>query len=183
MENGRKPGSLCVLVADHDEPAAAQTALQFQWWGHEPHLAYEGEQALQKAIVVKPDLMLVALSLPQCNGFRLVRQLRQQPELAATHFIALAAALDDAQKRQARATGFFDFLVKPVPPMELLRVFLKARDTVSRSRSQSLNSQEIIAQGRQLTHASRETLERSRRLIERTRETLDQSWTVGRDLE
>lgn len=181
MENGRKPGSLCVLVADNDETAAAQTALQFRWWGHEPHLAYEREQALRKAMLVKPDLMLVGLSLPQSDGFRLVRQLRQQPELGATRFIALAIAADEAQKRQARAAGFFDFLVKPVPPMELLRVFLKARETVSRSRSQSLNSREIIAQGQQLTHASRETLERSRLLIERTRETLDQSWRVHPD--
>ncbi len=132
MDSGCKAGALRILVADADHASADAMATLFQWWGHETHLAYEGELALQKAMLIVPDLALVGMSLPHINGPGLVRRLRRLPNFEATRFVALADLQDAEQIEHDKRTGFGDFLLKPVAPLELLDILVKARDAKAR---------------------------------------------------
>lgn len=132
MDSGCKVGALRILVADADHASADAMATLFQWWGHETHLAYEGELALQQAMLVTPDLAILGISLPHINGLGLVRRLRRLPNFEATRFVALADLQDAEQIEHDKRAGFGDFLFKPVAPLELLDILVKARDARAR---------------------------------------------------
>jgi CheY-like chemotaxis protein len=76
--------------------------------------AATGEEALQKVRVETPDLILLDLQMPLCNGYEVLRQLRQDPRYAALPIIALTASAMQGDREKALAAGFTGYLTKPV---------------------------------------------------------------------
>jgi signal transduction histidine kinase len=76
--------------------------------------AADGQTGLAQAILHSPDLLIVDLVMPGMNGFELVQQLRQQPNLAKTPILASSASVFEFDRQTSRQAGFDDFLPKPV---------------------------------------------------------------------
>lgn len=64
--------------------------------------------------VLRPDLILVDIRLPDMDGFEVVRLLKAQAETAETPCIALSASVMPADIKQARQAGFVDYWTKPI---------------------------------------------------------------------
>ncbi len=71
-----------------------------------------GEEAIAAARRQDPDVVLVDLSLPDMDGFELVRRLREAG--CAGVAIAFSAAIADPVIARARAAGMTEFLAKPI---------------------------------------------------------------------
>lgn len=142
-----------VVVVDGHQATADSAALLFKWWGHRAHSVYANEAALQTAFDVKPDLMLIDLARQETEGLGLAERLRREAGLEFMQMAALAAVEDLAQWRRAKSAGFSDYLVKPAPATEFLRVLLNARAAIARSKDKSRLSQEGAAiAGRRGSH-------------------------------
>lgn len=80
----------------------------------------DGMEAITAAMKLKPDLILSDVMMPQMNGFELVKQLRQDPELQLIPIILLSARAGEVAKIEGLETGADDYLIKPFNAIELL---------------------------------------------------------------
>lgn len=92
----------------------------FEQTGRRVSVAGTVADAVSAAIADPPDLMLVDLTLPDGDGFRILEQLR---EAHRSPRVVVALTGHDAAELVARCKdmGCADVLLKPVPTRELLR--------------------------------------------------------------
>ncbi|HBE21161.1 MAG TPA: histidine kinase [Cyanobacteria bacterium UBA11149] len=83
--------------------------------------ASNGEEGLEKAMEVQPDLIITDLVMPVMDGFAMTQELRQSANLQDTIIIASSASVFDWHRHQALDAGCHDFLPKPIQSEELLR--------------------------------------------------------------
>ena len=83
--------------------------------------AVDGEQGLDLARKVLPDLILCDVMMPKLSGFEVLSSLRQDPQLATIPFILLTAKADHAAVREGMTLGADDYLTKPFSLDDLLQ--------------------------------------------------------------
>lgn len=89
--------------------------------------AENGQDGLEKAYAVQPDLIFTDLVMPVMDGFEVVRRLRKDPKLAKIPIIAASASVFDFHQQQSREVGCDDFIPKPFQVerlFELLQQYL-----------------------------------------------------------
>jgi two-component system, cell cycle response regulator DivK len=75
--------------------------------------ATTGPEALTQAALLRPDLLLMDMSLPELSGWEVVSQLRRQPALAHVPIIAVTAHVSQEDQERAKAVGCDAHLGKP----------------------------------------------------------------------
>ena len=81
--------------------------------------AADGEQAVQQAAALAPDVVLMDLVMPRLDGVNAMRTLRAQAP--ASRVIVLTSFLDDERLMPAIEAGAAGYLLKDVEPSELAR--------------------------------------------------------------
>ena len=79
---------LRVLIVDDNVDAAAALELLLQASGHLVRVAHTGPSGLAAAIDFQPDVVLLDIGLPELDGWKVAKRIRQQPIL---HDIVLVA--------------------------------------------------------------------------------------------
>lgn len=87
--------------------------------------AIDGEQAFKLFIEHNPDLVLMDIKMPVMDGFQAVKQIR---EISDVPVIALTAYAFDEDKHKIMASGFNDYMSKPLRPEALNNIVLKTLD-------------------------------------------------------
>lgn len=111
-----------ILVVDDNRDAARTLTLLLNLKGHEAHECYSGEQALVDAERLRPQVILVDISMPGLDGYQTCQLLRQQPWSRHLVMIALSGYGAQEDQRRSQEAGFDMHLVKPVDLMDLLQV-------------------------------------------------------------
>lgn len=105
-----------VVVVDDNPDAANTLASILRASGHEVHIATDGHGAIELAIRVRPDVMLLDIGLPGLDGFSVAKRLRAEPSLAHMRIIAVTGVGDEADRQRAMEAGIDQHLIKPVDP-------------------------------------------------------------------
>jgi CheY-like chemotaxis protein len=112
-----------VLVVEDNLDSVHTTCILLRALGHTAEYALNGYVALEVARRFKPDFVLLDIGLPGVDGFDVCRQLRSDPELMNVK-IAMLTAYDQAKHRErAQQVGCDLYLVKPLDPAELAKLF------------------------------------------------------------
>ncbi|MCC5643599.1 response regulator [Nostoc sp. CHAB 5824] len=82
--------------------------------------ASNGKEGLEKAIALKPDLIITDLLMPEMDGFELIKHLRHTPEIQGVKIIVSSASVFEADQHRSLQAGGNDFLSKPIQVDELL---------------------------------------------------------------
>lgn len=115
MEPSAPVGQTLLLVEDNEDNRIIYSTV-LRHVGYEVVEAHDGQQAIDLARSVRPDLILMDISIPRIDGWEATRILRRDPETREIPIIALTAhALADDRER-ATALGFTAYLAKPVEP-------------------------------------------------------------------
>ncbi|MGZ5216015.1 MAG: hybrid sensor histidine kinase/response regulator [Caldimonas sp.] len=114
-----RTGKLRILIADDLRDSADSLALLLESMGHEVHIAYDGEQALQAIEALRPDVALLDLGMPKLSGFEVCRRIRALPWGSAMALVAQSGWGQDEDRRRTRAAGFDHHIVKPIDPLAL----------------------------------------------------------------
>ena len=93
--------------------------------GFKTQTSENGFDALNKINRQKPDLVLLDISLPQLNGFEVLKKLRSNPETAHIPVIILTANCDLETKKNALALKADGFMTKPVEASDLSKMIQK----------------------------------------------------------
>jgi two-component system phosphate regulon response regulator PhoB len=81
--------------------------------------ASDGDEALERTRRHRPDLILLDLMMPGRSGHEVLRELRRDPETAATPVIMLTARAQTADREAMSLAGATHFLTKPFSPVGL----------------------------------------------------------------
>jgi CheY-like chemotaxis protein len=112
-----------VLIVDDNRDAAISLKDAIEDFGDMVFVCFEGSAALSLARSVKPDVLLLDLSLPGMDGVEVATILRSEPGLRGLKIIAVTA-FGDAETRQKTAAAGFDLhLAKPIR-LEVLEYML-----------------------------------------------------------
>ena len=87
--------------------------------GYEVEEAWNGIEALEKALGIPFDFYIVDVNMPKLDGYAFLRELRRQdiPQSPAIMVSTEAAANDEMAAYRAGANGY---LIKPAKPLQLL---------------------------------------------------------------
>ncbi|HYO74089.1 MAG TPA: ATP-binding protein [Archangium sp.] len=75
--------------------------------------AFDGQDALEKARSLRPDIILTGIQLPRLSGDALVAALRQEESLEGVPIVVLSTRDDEALKLKLLREGAQDYLLKP----------------------------------------------------------------------
>jgi diguanylate cyclase (GGDEF)-like protein len=109
-----------ILVVDDDPDIARFVEVNLRSAGYDVAVAADGEEALEKAGELRPDLVLLDVMMPRIDGFEVAQRLRKNPQTANTSIIMLTAKALSADKVTGLQSGADDYIIKPFDPIELL---------------------------------------------------------------
>ncbi len=96
--------------------------------GFEIFEANNGQVGLAEAIRIQPDLTITDISMPEMDGYELLKQLRQLPEFADAILFVASASVYESDFHESIAAGANEFLPKPLQAdrlFELLQQYLQ----------------------------------------------------------
>jgi signal transduction histidine kinase/DNA-binding response OmpR family regulator len=105
-----------VLLVDDNADGLASLASLLRLKGHEVHIASDGLEALEAAIAVRPEVVVLDIGMPGMDGYEVARRLRRTPDVGSVRLVALTGYGQDEDRHLSREAGFDDHLVKPVDP-------------------------------------------------------------------
>jgi CheY-like chemotaxis protein len=106
---------LVLLVDDaEDNREVYEQFLTFS--GFRVEIAVDGLDAIEKAKALKPDVIVMDLSLPRLDGWEATRRLKHSAETRHIPVIALTGHAVSESKRKALDAGCSGYLTKPCLP-------------------------------------------------------------------
>lgn len=120
-----------ILVVDDNKSLVMVMQRILQHEGYDVSTAFDGTEAIQKAQMAVPDLVILDISMPGIDGYEVCRHLQSDPKTAKTPIVFLSskgniderkgpAGVGLKEIQQAYSFGAVDFLHKPVTAKELL---------------------------------------------------------------
>jgi CheY-like chemotaxis protein len=107
-----------LIVEDHNDMHEV-LIWQVELMGFEAISARDGNEGLEKALVEKPDLILMDIMMPNQNGLDATRILRARAETKEIPILAETALFSPSDLRKIMEAGCSGFIVKPFTFHEL----------------------------------------------------------------
>lgn len=89
---------------------------------HEIIEAYTGEEGIQKAIELQPDVVLMDIVMPEMNGFQATRQITRNAATSHIPVVIVSTKSQETDRVWGKRQGAKDYMTKPVNEEELMRV-------------------------------------------------------------
>ncbi len=109
-----------ILVVEDDKDINELIRYNLEREGFEVLSLFDGEQVFDMASSRKPDLVLLDLMLPQCDGLEVCRQLKEDSKTKKIPIIMITAKGTEADIVIGLSLGADDYLPKPFSPGVLL---------------------------------------------------------------
>jgi DNA-binding response OmpR family regulator len=140
------PDQSRLLVVDDDHDSADSLRLLLGLHHFDVQVAYDGVSALSAALAAPPDAMLVDLSMPRMDGFRLAELVRREQSLQNTLLVAVTGHGGNAIEEAVRVAGFDYYLLKPFDICRLLDLLRGARSFLRAHTEEHRNLVDEIAE-------------------------------------
>jgi signal transduction histidine kinase/CheY-like chemotaxis protein len=108
-----------LVIDDHPDNRAVLIGM-LEPLGFKLAEADNGQTGLDKAIQMRPDLIVTDIMMSKMNGLEMTRRLRQLPDFANTPIIASPASLSQVDMQQTMDAGCSSFFPKPIEFTALL---------------------------------------------------------------
>ncbi|MBA3365773.1 MAG: response regulator [Actinobacteria bacterium] len=109
-----------ILVCDDEDVLRALVRATLAGCDYSFAEAVNGEESLQLARELCPDLIVLDMMMPGRSGLEILAEIRQDPPLADTPVLMLTARTQVSDRQAAAELGADRFLAKPFSPRELL---------------------------------------------------------------
>jgi PleD family two-component response regulator/EAL domain-containing protein (putative c-di-GMP-specific phosphodiesterase class I) len=109
-----------ILIVDDDAPQALFAQAILRRAGMETKILGESLAVLDELDRFRPDLLLLDLNMPDCDGFELTALIRERDGYVNTPIVFLSGDQDEERQFAALDAGGDDFLVKPIRPTHLV---------------------------------------------------------------
>ena len=127
------PADPHVLVADDDPVIVRLLELNFRLGGFRVTTAARGDVAVDRAVEVGPDAIVLDVTMPGVDGYEAVRRIREDHGMTDVPIVLLTAHTQDEDEAHGYAQGIVAYLTKPFDPDALVRTVRDAIDAGSGS--------------------------------------------------
>jgi len=108
-----------ILIAEDERDIRDLVAFTLRFAGYEVFAAANGEEAVEMASRVNPDLILMDVRMPRMTGYEACRILKLNPDLKDIPVVFLSAKGQDTEIQQGLEAGAEEYLLKPFAPDQL----------------------------------------------------------------
>jgi two-component system cell cycle response regulator DivK len=119
-----------ILIVEDNEDSRELVVKVLRNKGYETVEAVDGEDALEKAVAERPDLILLDISLPKLDGYEVAKRLKNLEEFQETPIVAFTAHAMKGDREKVIVAGFEGYISKPVNIRELpdqVRSFIRGK--------------------------------------------------------
>jgi len=109
-----------ILIVEDNEMNRDMLSRRLKRKGYEVEVAIDGQQGVEIAGALMPDVVLMDMSLPVMDGWAATKTLRRNEKTAALKIIALTAHAMDGDRQKAMQAGCDDYDTKPIDLARLL---------------------------------------------------------------
>ena len=109
-----------ILIADDEPDILEIVSYNLGKEGYEVYTAKDGNEAIEMAKKLNPDLIILDIMMPKKTGVEVCQILRTQPLFQDTLIIFLTAMSDEASQIKGLETGADDYVSKPISPKVLV---------------------------------------------------------------
>lgn len=109
-----------ILIADDEPDILEIVSYNLGKEGYEIYTAKDGNEAIDRAKLLHPDLIILDIMMPKKTGVEVCQILRSQPIFQDTLIIFLTAMNDEASQIKGLETGADDYVNKPISPKVLV---------------------------------------------------------------
>jgi DNA-binding response OmpR family regulator len=109
-----------ILVIDDSRLVHSHLVPPLKAEGYEVAEAFDGQEGLDLARQLAPDLVITDIEMPKLNGFDVSAGIRATPEIAGTYVIMSSTLGSAADQQKGFASGVDEYIIKPVVIPELL---------------------------------------------------------------
>ena len=106
-----------ILIADDNRQIITVLEKYAKNEGHEVISAYDGKDALNKALLIPFDAILLDVMMPHMDGFSVCKEIRKH---SAVPIIMVTAKKEDSERVMGLDIGADDYVVKPFSPSEVM---------------------------------------------------------------
>jgi CheY-like chemotaxis protein len=128
-----------ILVADDEPEILDLIRMLLEWEDYTVVETTDGEQCLEQARAIKPDLILSDVRMPNMTGLEVLEHLQADPDLSSIPVIMLSVVTTLPQVRTALQNGAVAYLPKPFEMREMARL-------VNRVLTRDAGGREVIRQ-------------------------------------
>ena len=130
-----------VLVVDDEDNIRMLVRFNLEKAGYEVFEAEDGRKAVEIAVDLTPDIVLLDLMLPGIDGLEVCRNLKRNPRTAALPIIMLTAKSDGIDRVIGLELGADDYMTKPFSQRELVA---RIKAVLRRSNVLAGNGEELV---------------------------------------
>jgi signal transduction histidine kinase len=123
--------------------------------------ACDGQEGLERACALRPDLVVTDVMMPRLSGDELVAELRGRDELDSMPILVLTAKADDELRIRLLGAGAQDYLAKPFSADELLA---RVRNLMAAKKTRDILRAELASTTNDIEHLAREVAQQKREL-------------------
>ena len=109
-----------ILAADDDPIVQQFVSSILMENGYEVFIAQDGDQAVEQARSISPDLIVLDLIMPYRDGYDVLRNLGDSPDTREIPVIILSAKSREEDIIRGLEEGAEDFIIKPFNALELV---------------------------------------------------------------
>ena len=134
-----------ILVVDDDPDIVEILRYNLSLGGYDVKSAINGKEAIKKAKIFIPEIILLDVMMPEMDGIETCTILKEIPSLSNTRIIFLSARNEDYTQLSAFDAGADDYISKPVKPKILLKKIASIFKRINKSKNnkQSIDLGEI----------------------------------------
>lgn len=136
-----------VLVVDDEKDIIQLIRYNLEREGFNVESASDGNEALKKAVEVKPDVILLDIMLPGKDGYDVIKSLNQSERTANVPVIFLTAKSAEFDEVLGLELGADDYIVKPISPRKLvsrIRAVLRRYEGVKTEEGKNLDFGSLV---------------------------------------
>jgi DNA-binding response OmpR family regulator len=109
-----------ILVVDDEPNILMSIEFILEMEGYEVATARDGDEALEVAVRVQPDLILLDINMPRKDGYEVCRILREREDTAGIRVIMLTAKGQALERKKGLEVGGDEYVTKPFSAEDLL---------------------------------------------------------------
>jgi DNA-binding response OmpR family regulator len=108
-----------ILIAEDEPDIRELVAFTLRFAGHEVTTTVNGEEALQQASHLIPDIIIMDVRMPKMTGYEACRLMKADANLKDIPVMFLSAKGQDSEIQAGLDVGAEEYLLKPFAPTQL----------------------------------------------------------------
>jgi PAS domain S-box-containing protein len=110
-----------ILIAEDEKDIRELIVFSLNFAGFEVVAAVDGQEALEKALEAKPDLIMMDVRMPRMTGYEACAKMKQMDELKHIPVVILSAKGQESEIQTGLNVGAYEYILKPFAPDELIQ--------------------------------------------------------------